>query len=211
MSTFTQNDHVVELLRVFPRRLARRGREHEPVRQYLEFDGIEITDAVCARLSPTSMGYMVVEDLRRDLAKAWAEKRLQGVPREELQRRLERARTPFARQMIERAIRRDEYKFTPCEDPRMVAIARAQHNRMQPEDRKILSAVEQVYYGSHAATTRKLHRRLEALGARGRIAAQLLRAQKASSRAKNYCAAKHRAKLYTVQVIRLRAEGRCNR
>ncbi len=45
---------------------------------------------------------------------------------------------------------------------------------------------QRAFFGSDATVTRRLHRRLESLGHEGQIAAQLLRAQKASSRAKRY-------------------------
>lgn len=51
-------------------------------------------------------------------------------------------------------------------------------------DKKI--SVRSVYYGSDAAKTRSLLRTLESLGLIGRIAAQLFRAQKYSTRAKSY-------------------------
>lgn len=46
--------------------------------------------------------------------------------------------------------------------------------------------VHSIYYGSDGAKTRSLLRRLESLGLSGRVAAQLFRAQKYSSRAKVY-------------------------
>jgi hypothetical protein len=46
--------------------------------------------------------------------------------------------------------------------------------------------VARIFYASNASHTRQLHRRLEAHGCLGQIAAALLRAQKASSRAKLY-------------------------
>jgi hypothetical protein len=51
-------------------------------------------------------------------------------------------------------------------------------------DKKI--SVRSVYYGSDGARTRSLLRQLESLGLIGRIAAQLFRTQKYSSRAKSY-------------------------
>lgn len=48
------------------------------------------------------------------------------------------------------------------------------------------STAKSVYYGSDGGATRSYCRRLEATGHRGRIAAQLFRVQKASSRAKVY-------------------------
>jgi hypothetical protein len=56
-----------------------------------------------------------------------------------------------------------------------------------------VSEVRRAYFGSDAAATRRLHRKLESLGPEGSFAAHLLRAQKASSRAKAYgCARRSR-------------------
>lgn len=46
--------------------------------------------------------------------------------------------------------------------------------------------VADIYHGSNAAATRKLLKQLESSGHAGRIAAQMFRAQKTSSRAKKY-------------------------
>ena len=51
---------------------------------------------------------------------------------------------------------------------------------------KTQKSVHEIYYGSDGGATRRLMTRLEKTGQRGRIAAQLFRAQKASSRAKVY-------------------------
>ncbi len=49
-----------------------------------------------------------------------------------------------------------------------------------------MDSASDIYYGSNGAATRSFLRQLESTGQLGRIAAQLFRAQKASSRAKKY-------------------------
>lgn len=59
-----------------------------------------------------------------------------------------------------------------------------------------LVEIVRVYQGSDGAATRALHARLEELGGAGRIGAFLLRAQKASERAKVYRGGGYRAAAY---------------
>lgn len=61
---------------------------------------------------------------------------------------------------------------------------------MTPDD------IYRVFLGSDAAKTRALYDEMEAIGAAGRIAVELMRAQKASTRAKQYRGSRFRAAAY---------------
>ena len=125
----------------------------------------------------------------------WAEERarqaLRGVPLDELQQRRKRARTHFAKRMLKEAERAIQH---PALHKSLHEFAMfCQQRRIKAgEDLHKATETQRAYYGSDATVTRRLHRKLESLGHEGQIAAHLLRAQKASSRAKGYGRSRHR-------------------
>lgn len=88
------------------------------------------------------------------------------------------------RQKLEGRERQETEEFEPAplgDCPPLRSAARSHASTLLGDSR-----VQNAYFGSHAATTRRLLKDLAAKGVEGQVAAQLFRAQKASARAKQY-------------------------
>ena len=166
----TPCDRVDELLKSLPIRTARTNRT---ICCYLESHGVRIDDQVRHRVHEFVHGLQARRSARRSPRKCRALEGLRSVPLDELRVRRTKARTRFARSVLTTTIFYKENE-----------LFNALESKWQAE--RDATETSRAYHGSDAAATRRLHRKLESFGHEGRIAAELLRAQKASARAKKY-------------------------
>lgn len=173
----TPCDRVDELLKSFPIRTARPNSESRTICCYLESHGVQVDDQVRHGVHEFVLRLQARRSARRRPLECRAVERLRTAPLDELKERQTKARTRFARKVLKKAFFEKRFE-------------RENELLMSWQAKRSATETSRVYHGSDAAATRRLHRKLENLGHEGRVAAELLRAQKASARAKRYGSAR---------------------
>ena len=170
---------VESVLATFSRRLVPRVGGHQRVCEIVEAYGVTVDDT-SRKIIYDHVQFVQAQraERRRQLLRKFATglKQLSAV---ELQARLQKVTTQTARSAIKQALHirreRDLHLASQLREEKFKSIAPSTNTK-----------VRAIYRGSNAAASKKLYRTLSNLGAHGRIATELLRAQKSSSRAKSY-------------------------